>query len=59
LAGFVDAWLNRLEPEALFRHAIGCVVANTMVWDAGAIEPGAVARWSERVIIEPLAAAGR
>jgi tagatose 6-phosphate kinase len=59
LAGLVDGWLNRLEPEALFRHAMASAVANAMVWDAGAIEPGAVARWSERVIIEPLAAAGR
>jgi tagatose 6-phosphate kinase len=53
LAGLVDGWLNRLEPEALFRHAIGCAVANAMVWDAGAIEPVAVARWSKRVVVEP------
>jgi hypothetical protein len=59
LAGLVDDWLYRLEPEALFRHAMASAVANAMVWDAVAIEPGAVARWSERVIIEPLAAAGR
>jgi tagatose 6-phosphate kinase len=54
LAGLVDGWLNRLEPEALFRHAIGCAVANAMVWDAGAIEPVAVARWSKRVTVEPM-----
>ena len=59
LAGLVDGWLNRLEPEPLFRHAIGCAVANAMVWDAGAVEPGVVARWSKRVVIEPVAEGGR
>ena len=58
LAGLVDGWLNRLEPEALFRHAIACAVANAMVWDAGAIEPTEVARWSKQVVIEPAKAAG-
>jgi tagatose 6-phosphate kinase len=57
LAGLVDGWLNRLEPEPLFRHAIGCAVANALVWDAGAIEPGEVARWSQKVVIEPVARA--
>lgn len=55
LAGLVDGWLDRLEPEPLFRHAIACAVANALVWDAGAIEPGEAARWSERVVIEPVA----
>jgi tagatose 6-phosphate kinase len=59
LAGLVDGWLNRLEPEPLFRHAIGCAVANAMVWDAGAIDPQVVARWSKRVVIEPLGVGGR
>ena len=54
LAGLVDGWLKRLEPEALIRHAIGCAVANALVWDAGAIEPGVVARWSKRVAIKPV-----
>ena len=31
-------------------------VANAMVWDAGAIEPGEVARWSKTVVIEPVLA---
>ena len=44
LAGLVDGWLGQLEPEPLFRHAIGCAVANAMVWDAGAIDP---ARWGD------------
>jgi tagatose 6-phosphate kinase len=59
LAGLVDGWLQRLEPEPLFRHAIGCAVANAMTWDAGAIEPGEVARWSKGVVIEPVATPGR
>jgi tagatose 6-phosphate kinase len=59
LAGLVDGWLGRLEPEPLFRHAIGCAVSNAMVWDAGAIEPAVVARWSERVVIKPVAEGGR
>jgi tagatose 6-phosphate kinase len=59
LAGLVDGWLKRLEPEPLFRHAIACAVANALVWDAGAIEPGEVARWSERVVVELVAAASR
>jgi tagatose 6-phosphate kinase len=58
LAGLVDGWLNQLEPEPLFRHAIGCAVANALVWDAGAIEPDVVARWSKRVVIEAVVGAG-
>jgi 1-phosphofructokinase family hexose kinase len=54
LAGLVDGWLSALEPEPLFRHAVGCAVANAMVWDAGAIEPSEVARWSERIQVEAL-----
>ena len=54
LAGLVDGWLERLEPEALLRHALGCAVANAMVWDAGAIDPAEVARWAERIEIEPM-----
>lgn len=53
LAGLVDGWLNRLEPEPLFRHAIGCAVANALVWDAGAIDPAEVARLSDQVVVEP------
>jgi tagatose 6-phosphate kinase len=53
LAGLADGWLNHLEPEALVRHAIGCAIANALVWDAGAIEPATVARWSKRVVFEP------
>jgi 1-phosphofructokinase family hexose kinase len=54
LAGLVDAWLDQLEPEALIRRAIGCAVANAMVWDAGAIDPAEVASWSEQIEIEPM-----
>ncbi len=28
LAGLVDGWLSRLEPDLLFRHAIACAVAS-------------------------------
>ena len=59
LAGLLDVWLNRLEPEPLFRHAIGCAIANALIWDAGAIDPGEVARWSKRVVIKPVRAADR
>jgi fructose-1-phosphate kinase PfkB-like protein len=58
LAGLVDGWLNQLEPEALFRHAIASAAANAMVWDAGAIEPDVVARWSKGVVIEAVVGAG-
>ena len=52
LAGLVDGWLNRLEPEPLFQHAVACAIANALVWDAGAIDPATVSRWSKRVVIE-------
>jgi tagatose 6-phosphate kinase len=58
LAGLVDGWLDNLEPEALIRHAVACAVANALVWDAGVIEPADVARWSERVVIEPVSFGG-
>jgi fructose-1-phosphate kinase PfkB-like protein len=54
LAGLVDGWLNQREPEALIRHAMGCAVANAMVWDAGAIDPAEVAKWADQVAIEPM-----
>jgi tagatose 6-phosphate kinase len=54
LAGLVDGWLNRLEPEPLFRHAIACAVANAIVWDAGAIDPRQVARFSAEIVVEPV-----
>jgi 1-phosphofructokinase family hexose kinase len=44
LAGLVDGWLRGLEPVAMLRHAMGCAVANAMVWDAGAIDPEVVRR---------------
>ena len=55
LAGLVDGWLDQLEPEALIRHAMGCAVANAMVWDAGAIDPAEVSQWAEQIQIEPMA----
>jgi 1-phosphofructokinase family hexose kinase len=52
LAGLVDGWLRGLAAEPLIRHAVGCAVANALVWDAGAIDPAEAARWSEQVEIE-------
>jgi tagatose 6-phosphate kinase len=54
LAGLVDGWLQGLEPEPLLRHALACAVANALVWDAGAIDPAEVARWSDQIELEPL-----
>ena len=54
LAGLVDGWLKRFEAEPLFRHAMACAVANALVWDAGAIDPAEVARWSDQIEVEPL-----
>ena len=34
---------ERMEPEPMIRHAMGCAVANAMTWDAGAIDPAEVA----------------
>ena len=39
LAGVVDGHLEGPgADEELLRHAVGCAVANALVWDAGAIE---------------------
>ncbi|AMV36757.1 Tagatose-6-phosphate kinase [Planctomyces sp. SH-PL62] len=54
LAGLVDAWLKRAEPEAILRHAVACAAANAAVWDAGAIDPETVERLESEVEIEPL-----
>ena len=54
LAGLVDGWLERLDPEPLIRHALACAVANALVWDAGAIDPAEVERWSEQIEVESL-----
>lgn len=52
LAGLVDGWLHRFQPEELIRHALGCAVANAMTWDAGAIDPAEAARWGGPVEVE-------
>jgi fructose-1-phosphate kinase PfkB-like protein len=54
LAGLVDGWLARRDPEPLICHALGCAVANALVWDAGALDPAEVAHWSEQIEIAPL-----
>ncbi len=53
LAGIVDGWLKKLEPQALLRHGMACAVANALVWDAGAIEPDEVVRREKEVVVEP------
>jgi 1-phosphofructokinase family hexose kinase len=53
LAGLVDGLLRQLEAEPLLRHALGCAVANALVWDAGAVDPAEVARWADQIAIEP------
>jgi 1-phosphofructokinase family hexose kinase len=52
LAGLVDGWVKRLDAEALIGHAMACAVANALVWDAGAIDPDEVARWTEQIDVE-------
>ena len=54
LAGLVDAWLAGADSEPMIRHAMGCAVANAVVWDAGAIEPEQVERFANEVILEPI-----
>jgi tagatose 6-phosphate kinase len=59
LAGAVDAWLSNPghDAESLVRHALGCAVANALVWDAGAIDPEEVKTRARAVVVEPLASA--
>jgi 1-phosphofructokinase family hexose kinase len=52
LAGLVDGWLRGLEVDAMLQRAVACAVANALVWDAGAIESGAVDSWQTKVVIE-------
>ncbi len=54
LAGTVDAWLAGSDPERMLRHALGCALANVMVWDAGAIDLQEVRRQEEAVGVEAL-----
>ncbi len=54
LAGVVDATLSGLSPEALLRHAVGCAVANAMVWDAGGFERADAEDFARQVVVEML-----
>lgn len=54
LAGLANGWLSDLGPDALIRHAVGCAVANALVWDAGALDPDEVRRQAEAVVVERL-----
>ena len=56
LAGLVDGWLARRDPEAVLRRGIACAVANALVWDAGGIDPEEVRRQEGAIVVE--AAAG-
>ncbi len=58
LAGLVDAWLEGAETEPMIRHALGCALANAVVWDAGAIDPDQAQRFASEVILEPINRAG-
>jgi 1-phosphofructokinase family hexose kinase len=52
LAGLVDAWISSSDPELTIRRGLACAVANTLVWDAGAIESAAVREFECTVEIE-------
>jgi len=54
LAGLVDAALSNLLPEAQLQHAVGCAVANAMVWDAGGITREDVEEFASQVVVEKL-----
>ena len=54
VAGLVDAHLSGLDPEATLRHAVAAAVSNALVWDAGAIDPVAIARLEPEVKVEPI-----
>jgi len=54
LAGLVDGWLAKLDPEAILRRGIACAVANAVVWDAGGIDPEEVRRREGAVVVEAI-----
>ena len=52
LAGLVDGWLNGSDPIANLRRAVGCAVANALVWDAGGFDPDEAHRIGQEVRID-------
>ncbi|WZO99250.1 PfkB family carbohydrate kinase [Isosphaeraceae bacterium EP7] len=54
LAGLADSLIASLDVEDTLRRGIACASANAEVWDAGAIEPAAVARLEPEVSLERL-----
>ncbi|ADV61608.1 PfkB domain protein [Isosphaera pallida ATCC 43644] len=54
LAGIVDAWLAGAEPLDALKRGVACSLVNVSVWDAGAIDPAAVASFQERLRIRHL-----
>lgn len=55
LAGLVDSRLRGLDPIATLKHAVGCAMANALVWDAGAIDPREAERAASGVVVVPVA----
>ena len=49
LAGLIDARLSGLDPIRTLQRAAACGVANALVWEAGAIDPGLVDRVAQEV----------
>ncbi len=58
LAGLVDAWLARRDPEEIVRNGLACAVANALVWDPGDIQGEQVARQRDAIAVEPLDTSG-
>lgn len=54
LAGLVDSALAERSAEETLRHAVGCAVANALVWDAGAIDKSLVEEIAAEVIVDPI-----
>ena len=51
LAGLADGWLKGLVDDALIRRGVAAATANTLVWDAGAVDPEEVDRLEDRVLV--------
>ena len=54
LAGMADAWLAKQPQEEVIRRGMACAVANTLTWDAGAIEPEVLPGLMEQITVERL-----
>lgn len=56
LAGIADGLLADLSPADCVRRGIACASANTVVWEAGAVDPAAVRETEEsgRIQLQPI-----